>query len=56
MRQEGLLQRIADALGQLDVQGLITTGPAVDPALIAAPPNVSVTGGCATPMSCPTAR
>ena len=43
MRQEGLLQRIADALGQLDVQGLITTGPAVDPALIAAPPNVTVT-------------
>jgi MGT family glycosyltransferase len=43
MRQEGLLQRIADALGQLPVQGLITTGPAVDPALIAAPPNVIVT-------------
>ena len=43
MRQEGLLQRIADALGQLQVQGLITTGPAVDPALIAAPPNVTVT-------------
>jgi MGT family glycosyltransferase len=43
MRKEGLLQRIADALGQLQVQGLITTGPAVDPALIAAPPNVTVT-------------
>ena len=43
MRQEGLLQRIADALGQLPVQGLITTGPAVDPALLAAPPNVTVT-------------
>lgn len=43
MRQEGLLQRIADALGQLPVQGLITTGPAVDPALIAAPPNVTLT-------------
>jgi MGT family glycosyltransferase len=43
MRQEGLLQRIAQALGQLQVQGLITTGPAVDPALIAAPPNVTVT-------------
>ena len=43
MRQEGLLQRAADALGQLPVQGLITTGPAVDPALIAAPPNVTVT-------------
>ena len=43
MRQEGLPQRAADALGQLQVQGLITTGPAVDPALIAAPPNVTVT-------------
>lgn len=43
MRQEGLLQRAADALGQLPVQGLVTTGPAVDPALIAAPPNVTVT-------------
>jgi UDP:flavonoid glycosyltransferase YjiC (YdhE family) len=43
MRQEGLLQRIAEALGQLQVEGLITTGPAVDPALIAAPPNVTVT-------------
>ena len=42
MRQEGLLQRIADALGQLHVQGLITTGPAVDPAVITAPPQVTV--------------
>jgi MGT family glycosyltransferase len=43
MRQEGLLQRAADALGQLQVRGLITTGPAVDPAVIVAPPNVTVT-------------
>jgi MGT family glycosyltransferase len=43
MRQEYLLQRAADALGQLRVQGLITTGPAVDPAAVAAPPNVTVT-------------
>ena len=43
MRQEGLLQRAADALGQLPVRGLITTGPAVDPAVISAPPNVTVT-------------
>ena len=42
MRQERLLQRAADALGQLPVRGLVTTGPAVDPALIAAPPNVTV--------------
>ena len=43
MRQEGLLQRAADALGQLPVRGLVTTGPAVDPALISAPGNVTVT-------------
>jgi MGT family glycosyltransferase len=43
MRQEGLLQRAADALGQLPVRGLITTGPAVDPAVVSAPPNVTVT-------------
>jgi MGT family glycosyltransferase len=42
MRQESLLQRAADALGQLPVRGLVTTGPAVDPAVIAAPPNVTV--------------
>jgi MGT family glycosyltransferase len=43
MRQEGLLQRAANALGQLQVRGLVTTGPAVDPEVIAAPPNVTVT-------------
>jgi MGT family glycosyltransferase len=43
MRQEGLLQRAADALGRLPVRGLITTGPAVDPAVISAPANVTVT-------------
>jgi MGT family glycosyltransferase len=43
MRQEGLLQRAAEALGQLPVRGLITTGPAVDPAVISAPANVTVT-------------
>ncbi len=42
MGQEGLLQRAADALGQLPVHALVTTGPAVDPALIRAPQNVSV--------------
>jgi MGT family glycosyltransferase len=42
MRQERLLQRAAAALGQLPVRGLVTTGPAVDPAVIAAPPNVTV--------------
>jgi MGT family glycosyltransferase len=43
MRQEGLLQRAADALGQLPVRGLVTTGPAVDPAVTSAPRNVTVT-------------
>jgi MGT family glycosyltransferase len=43
MRQEALLQRAADALGQAQVRGLVTTGPAVDPAVISAPPDVTVT-------------
>ena len=43
MRQNGLLQCAADALGQLPVRGLVTTGPAVDPAVISAPGNVTVT-------------
>ena len=43
MLQEGLLQRAADALGQARVRGLVTTGPAVDPAVISAPDNVTVT-------------
>jgi UDP:flavonoid glycosyltransferase YjiC (YdhE family) len=43
MRQEGLLQRAADALGQLPARGLVTTGPAVDPAVISARANVTVT-------------
>jgi MGT family glycosyltransferase len=42
MLQDSLLQRAADALGQLDVSGLITTGPAVDPTVISGPPNVIV--------------
>jgi MGT family glycosyltransferase len=37
-----LLQRAADALGRLPVRGLVTTGPAVDPAAIRAPANVTV--------------
>jgi MGT family glycosyltransferase len=43
MCQEGLLQRAADALGQVQVRGLVTTGPAVDPAVISAPGNVTAT-------------
>ena len=43
MLQEGLLQRAADALGQAQVRGLVTTGPAVDPAVISALPDVTVT-------------
>jgi MGT family glycosyltransferase len=40
--EQELLQRAADALGELPVRGLVTTGPAVDPAAIRAPANVSV--------------
>ena len=36
------LQRIADALGTLPVRGLVTTGPALDPAAVQPPPNVTV--------------
>src|ERR1700730_19367305 len=38
--QASLLQRILLALGQLDVHGLVTPGPALDPGQFAAPPNV----------------
>ena len=40
----GCLQRIVDALGALPVRGLVTTGPALDPAELAAPANVLVVG------------
>ena len=40
--EQELLQRAADALGELPVRGLVTTGPAADPAAIRAPANVSV--------------
>ena len=36
------LQRAVTALGSLDVRGLVTTGPAVDPGEIVAPANVEV--------------
>jgi MGT family glycosyltransferase len=43
MRHElALLQRAARALGDMDVHGLISTGPAIDPATVTAPPNVIV--------------
>jgi MGT family glycosyltransferase len=40
--QTDLLRRAADALGQLPVRGLITTGQAVDPRDVPAPANVRV--------------
>jgi MGT family glycosyltransferase len=40
--QTDLLRRVAAALGQLPVRGLVTTGRAVDPADIPAPANVRV--------------
>jgi MGT family glycosyltransferase len=42
MRQEPVLRRAAAALGTLRVRGLVTTGPEIDPAQIAAAPNVAV--------------
>ena len=42
MEQAPLLQRIAEALGMLDVRGIITTGPAIAPETIRAPANVQV--------------
>ena len=42
MRQEGLLQRTADALAQVPVRALVTTGPAVDPVVIRAARHVTV--------------
>jgi MGT family glycosyltransferase len=44
MDQLELLQRIATALGRLPVRGVITTGPAIDPATLEAPENVDVVG------------
>ncbi|GAB4582821.1 glycosyltransferase [Nocardia sp. IFM 10818] len=41
-RQTDCLQRIATALADLPVRGIMTTGPAIDPAVITAPPNVTV--------------
>ncbi len=38
----GCLQRVVDALGTLPVRGLVTTGPALDPADVTAPTNVLV--------------
>lgn len=40
--QGAMLQRIVDALRGMPVRGLVTTGPAVDPAGLHAPPNVVV--------------
>lgn len=40
--QEGWLGRVIEALGQLPVHGLVTLGPAVDPAGFSPPPNVAV--------------
>ena len=40
--QASCLQRIVDALGTLPVRGLVTTGPALDPATLRAPSNVTV--------------
>lgn len=40
MDQRSLVQRSVEALGSLPVRGLVTTGPAIDPAQVASPDNV----------------
>lgn len=40
--QHSLLRRATEALGTLPVRGLVTTGPAVSPRDVSAPPNVDV--------------
>ncbi|WP_432493080.1 nucleotide disphospho-sugar-binding domain-containing protein [Kineococcus gypseus] len=40
--QEDVLRRIVEALGSLPVRGVVTTGPAVDPAAFAGAPGVDV--------------
>jgi MGT family glycosyltransferase len=42
MDQRSVLGRVAAALGRLPVRGLVTTGPAVDPATVPAPRSVRV--------------
>ena len=42
MDQGRAIDRIAQALGTLPVRAIITTGPAIDPAAVAAPANVTV--------------
>jgi MGT family glycosyltransferase len=42
MDHADVLQRITTALGELPVRGLVTTGPAIDPDAIDAPPNATV--------------
>lgn len=42
MEQAPVLRRVAAALGELPVRGLITTGPHVDPGELDAPTNVTV--------------
>jgi UDP:flavonoid glycosyltransferase YjiC (YdhE family) len=40
--QAGLLQRCADAVGQLPVRAIVTTGPSMDPASVTAAANTQV--------------
>lgn len=40
MDQAAAFQRVADALGELDARGLLTVGPAIDPATLTLPANV----------------
>jgi len=51
--QDGVAQRVLDAVGGLDVDAVFTTGPALDPAAMTAPPTSRCTAGPTTPTCCP---
>jgi UDP:flavonoid glycosyltransferase YjiC (YdhE family) len=42
MGQDALLQTLCDSLAELPVEGLVTSGPAIDPVSVRAPANVTV--------------
>lgn len=42
--QGPMIRRVVEALGSMDVRGLVTTGPSFDAGDLAAPPNVTIVG------------
>jgi MGT family glycosyltransferase len=54
--QQELLQRLIDAVADLPVRAVVTTGPSLQPAALTAPPNVSVQQFVSHDEIMPTAR